>query len=296
MDVEDADILIDNGALPKDLARVIPDPRTAATQYAQHLRHTFGFERAAVPGQDCFACDCRRATLIVQCRWNAIWTKVSFGPLNAVLLAFGHISVHTTSSAFGYDTHHPLCDHCFSGMRSKPARRGTIRFIATTLLLLGLFVAGVGLGGYFYLDAKPAELRGFLYAGLTGMLAILFGAVGNLYFARVRLSRSFKRFAARPFRFHSAIAVSAAARPEEDPMNDITRRAFRAAQLTWKSTLCALSLIAGSIFAGLWLIPPERELNKIGFVGVIVSTPTFLLFLALHWRSSRIADDVRRDA
>ncbi len=293
MDVKEADILIDNGALPKDLARVIPDARAAAIHFGQHLRHAFNFERAAAPNQTCLACDCRRATMIVQCRWNAIWSRLSFSPLNAVLLLFGHISVNRTSTAFGYDTHHPLCDHCFNGMRSKPIRRGVIRFVATTLLLVGLFAAGVGLGGYFYLDDKPAELRGFLYTGLAGALAVVLGIVGNLYFARVRLSRSFKRFAARPFMFHSAVCISAAPQPGEDPMNDITRQAFRAEQLTWQMTLCALLLIAGSIFGGLWAVAPEREMNRIGFIGVLGSAPLFFVFLVWHLRSRRVADGVR---
>lgn len=285
MDLIPINSMIDAGASPQELAGLFNDPKQAAVYYAHYMRQTHSYENA-VSQSDCTTCAVRRPTRIAEFLWNAVWTKMSFGAANLMLLPLGIVSWNESGSAFGFDTHHALCEACWQRFKPKPFRHGLINFICISMIVIGLFGGGTGWTALFIMDMKRGETATWATIGAIGTAMLIIGVLGTWRFGRVHLPPSLKRFARKPFSYYSAVLVTGAPAAEADPMNDLTAQAVRDSALTWQMTLVVLSVVSALIFAFLRFahdIPPK--VRHIGLNGLLGSVAAFVLFLVWHFRA-----------
>jgi hypothetical protein len=195
------DALVQRGAPFSEFTQLLGARREAARYLARAYAQRF---YAGAQAKSCAACTGGQPSGTIVYRWNAVFFKrFSFGALDFLKLAVGHLGVTIEKEIVSFDTYHPLCARCGRRIRFR-------RWIANVLNFIGLFtliVAGVATAitwsGFLYFD-KPSDRQEWrtMALGCTGVLAA--GILCLRIMGIMRVPPDLRFLARRPFSYHSS--------------------------------------------------------------------------------------------
>jgi hypothetical protein len=163
---EGVERLLQAGAPVSALVPYFATKREALVWFAAYQQALYHYDSEPAA---CTCCQKPIAELRMAFRWQTwVFAGLGFGALEALLLFVGHIGVRLRQEVFSFQTVHPVCTSCWRKVRLRHMVASLLDGLVLLGIIVGLFLAGIGIPGAFFLKLKPDEWWGYLATGFLG--------------------------------------------------------------------------------------------------------------------------------
>jgi hypothetical protein len=230
---------------------------------------------------------------VAEFRWQALFSRLSFGKLHLLLILLGHLSISIKGEAISFSTFHAFCRACWGRYQRRKIMSRVCDGFAFISLLAGLFIAPTfGLMPFVLQRLKPTEQTQLFAIGAGGLVLVVLSIWLRVQARSLSIPASLRHIAPRPFILHSATLMKEVSLTPQSMPQAILVPQYRPAKpnaLSWQQIIAILV----AVFVGLPAailgfggnIPPDWRL--IGRICLCTCAAIIILLTALHFRRQK---------